>query len=46
MKAHTLWFLRESRTARRARGIWSTVTYFAVLFGAPLVAHYIARGGL
>lgn len=44
MKAHTTWFLRESRSAATARKLLPVLTYFTVLFGTPLVVHFIARG--
>jgi hypothetical protein len=43
MKAHTDWFLHDSRTARKASESLPILAYVLVLLGSCLAAHLLAR---
>jgi hypothetical protein len=43
MKAHTLWFLRESRTAKKAGEALPILAFVLVLLGSCAAWHLLAR---
>jgi hypothetical protein len=43
MKAHTTWFLRESRTAKKAGEALPVMAFVLVLLGSCAAWHFLAR---